>query len=186
MDAPSGKSPPVVLVVEDDPLLRMLAVEVVEEVGFVALQAGGADEAVALLEARSDISLLFTDIDMPGSMDGLKLAHAVRGRWPQDPACVGEGSASAVGATAEQSLCQKAISGGDNGRGTPFARRFPLVHRVPAAAEVSGLFCSLAGQNSAKVTRRSYTRYRDAGFQTTLRAQSEGSDRTNAQNPGGP
>jgi CheY-like chemotaxis protein len=71
-----------VLVVEDDPLLRMLAVEVVEEVGFVALQAGGADGAVALLEARSDISLLFTDIDMPGSMDGLKLAHAVRGRWP--------------------------------------------------------------------------------------------------------
>jgi CheY-like chemotaxis protein len=82
MDTPSGKSPPVVLVVEDDPLLRMLAVEVVEEVGFVALQAGDADGAVALLEARSDISLLFTDIDMPGSMDGLKLAHAVRGRWP--------------------------------------------------------------------------------------------------------
>jgi two-component system, response regulator PdtaR len=82
MGEPSGKSPPVVLVVEDDPLLRMLAVEVVEAAGFVALEAGNADEAVALLEARSDISLLFTDIDMPGSMDGLKLAHAVRGRWP--------------------------------------------------------------------------------------------------------
>lgn len=79
---PSGKSPPVVLVVEDEPLLRMLAVEVVEEAGFVALEARDADEAVALLEARTDISLLFTDIDMPGSMDGLKLAHAVRGRWP--------------------------------------------------------------------------------------------------------
>jgi CheY-like chemotaxis protein len=82
MGAPSGKSPPVVLVVEDEPLLRMLAVEVVEAAGFVALEAGNADEAVALLEARSDISLLFTEIDMPGSMDGLKLAHAVRGRWP--------------------------------------------------------------------------------------------------------
>ncbi len=82
MGEPSGKSPPVVLVVEDEPLLRMLAVEVVEAAGFVALEAGNADEAVALLEARSDISLLFTDIDMPGSMDGLKLAHAVRGRWP--------------------------------------------------------------------------------------------------------
>jgi CheY-like chemotaxis protein len=81
-DAPSEKSPPVVLVVEDEPLLRMMAVEVVEEAGFVALQAKDADEAVALLESRSDISLLFTDIDMPGSMDGLKLAHAVRGRWP--------------------------------------------------------------------------------------------------------
>jgi two-component system, response regulator PdtaR len=82
MDAPSGKSPPVVLVVEDEPLLRMLAVEVVEEAGFVALEARDADEAVALLESRSDISLLFTDVDMPGSMDGLKLAHAVRDRWP--------------------------------------------------------------------------------------------------------
>lgn len=45
-----SRSPPVVLIVEDDPLLRMLAVEVVEEAGFVALEAGNADEAVALLE----------------------------------------------------------------------------------------------------------------------------------------
>lgn len=65
---------------EDDPLLRMLAVEVVEEAGFVTLEAGNADEAVALLESCLDISLLFTDIDMPGSMDGLELAHAVRDR----------------------------------------------------------------------------------------------------------
>jgi CheY-like chemotaxis protein len=81
VDARSGKTP-VVLVVEDEPLLRMLAVEVVEEAGFVAIEARDADEAVALLESRSDISVLFTDIDMPGSMDGIKLAHAVRGRWP--------------------------------------------------------------------------------------------------------
>jgi two-component system, response regulator PdtaR len=71
-----------VLVVEDEPLLRMMAVEAVEEAGFVALEAANADEAVALLESRSDIALLFSDINMPGSMDGLKLAHAVRGRWP--------------------------------------------------------------------------------------------------------
>jgi two-component system, response regulator PdtaR len=82
MDARSRKSPTVVLVVEDEPLLRMLAVEAVEEAGFVAIEARNADEAVVVLESRSDISLLFTDIDMPGSMDGLKLAHAVRGRWP--------------------------------------------------------------------------------------------------------
>jgi len=82
MDARSRKSPTVVLVVEDEPLLRMMAVEAVEEAGFVAIEARNADEAVAVLESRSDISLLFTDIDMPGSMDGLKLAHAVRGRWP--------------------------------------------------------------------------------------------------------
>jgi two-component system, response regulator PdtaR len=77
VDAPS-----IVLVVEDEPLLRILAVELVEEVGFIALEAGNADEAVALLESRADISLLFTDINMPGSMDGLKLAHAVRDQWP--------------------------------------------------------------------------------------------------------
>jgi CheY-like chemotaxis protein len=67
---------------EDDRLLPMVAVEVVEEAGFAALEAGDADEAVALLESYPDISLLFTDIDMPGSMDGLKLAHAMRDRWP--------------------------------------------------------------------------------------------------------
>ena len=82
MSIPAGK-PPVVLVVEDEPLLRMLAVEVVEEAGFIAIEARDADEAVVLLESRSDITLLFTDINMPGSMDGLKLAHAVRDRWPR-------------------------------------------------------------------------------------------------------
>jgi CheY-like chemotaxis protein len=82
MCAAAGKALPVVLVVEDEPLLRMLAVEVVEEAGFVAIEARDADEAVILLESRTDIALLFTDINMPGSMDGLKLAHAVRNRWP--------------------------------------------------------------------------------------------------------
>jgi CheY-like chemotaxis protein len=79
---PAGKFPTVVLVVEDELLLRMLAVEVVEEAGFIAIEARDADEAVMLLESRTDITLLFTDINMPGSMDGLKLAHAVRDRWP--------------------------------------------------------------------------------------------------------
>jgi CheY-like chemotaxis protein len=78
MAGPPSKSTPVVLIVEDDPLLRMLAVEIVEEAGFIALQAADADEAVAQLESRPDISLLFTDVNMPG----LKLAHAVRDRWP--------------------------------------------------------------------------------------------------------
>jgi CheY-like chemotaxis protein len=82
MSSSAGKASPIVLVVEDEPLLRMLAVEVVEEAGFVALEARDADEAVILLESRADISLLFTDINMPGSMDGLNLAHAARDRWP--------------------------------------------------------------------------------------------------------
>jgi two-component system, response regulator PdtaR len=82
MSTPAGKSLPVALVVEDEALLRMLAVEVVEEAGFTAIEARDADEAVALLESRTDIILLFTDLNMPGSMDGLKLAHTVRDRGP--------------------------------------------------------------------------------------------------------
>jgi CheY-like chemotaxis protein len=71
-----------VLIVEDEFLLRMDAAEMFEEAGFDVLEAANADDAIALLEMRSDIEVIFTDIDMPGSMDGLKLAHAVRGRWP--------------------------------------------------------------------------------------------------------
>jgi two-component system, response regulator PdtaR len=78
----STKNAIVVLVVEDEALLRMLAVEAVEEAGYVAIEAGNADEAIVLLETRPDISVLFTDINMPGSIDGLKLAEAVRTRWP--------------------------------------------------------------------------------------------------------
>jgi CheY-like chemotaxis protein len=63
-------------------MLRDLAVEVIEDAGFVALEAGNAEEAVDLLEARPDIAVLFTDINMPGSMDGLTLAHTVHDRWP--------------------------------------------------------------------------------------------------------
>jgi CheY-like chemotaxis protein len=74
--------PAVVLVVEDEMLLRMRAVDMVEDAGFTSVEAADADEAVAILESRSDIALLFTDIQMPGSMDGLKLAHAVHKRWP--------------------------------------------------------------------------------------------------------
>jgi len=73
---------PTVLVVEDELMLRMRAVDIVEDAGFTALEAVNADEALALLESRSDIRLLFTDIQMPGSMDGLKLAYAVHERWP--------------------------------------------------------------------------------------------------------
>jgi two-component sensor histidine kinase len=74
--------PPKVLVVEDEMMLRMRAVDIVEDAGFTPIEAVNADEALAILESRSDIELLFTDIQMPGSMDGLKLAHAVHERWP--------------------------------------------------------------------------------------------------------
>jgi CheY-like chemotaxis protein len=78
----NSRTAPIVLVVEDDWLLRLLAVEVVEDAGFVALQAANADEAIVILEHRGDITLIFADVDMPGTMDGLRLAHAVRRRWP--------------------------------------------------------------------------------------------------------
>src|SRR6187551_3573827 len=71
-----------VLVVEDEMVLRLRAVDIVEDAGFTAVEAVNADEALAILESRSDISILFSDIQMPGSMDGLKLAHAVHERWP--------------------------------------------------------------------------------------------------------
>jgi two-component sensor histidine kinase len=73
---------PNVLIVEDEMLLRMRAVDIVEDAGFCPIEAINADEAISILETRSDISLLFTDIQMPGSMDGLKLARVVHERWP--------------------------------------------------------------------------------------------------------
>jgi len=75
-------SPVYVLVVEDDFLSRLHAVNLVEDAGYIAVEASNADEAITILEARKDIRIVFTDIDMPGSMDGLKLAHAIRERWP--------------------------------------------------------------------------------------------------------
>src|SRR5258705_4282426 len=73
---------PVVLIVEDEFLLRMDAVDMIAAAGFEVVEAANADEAIKILEARRDITVVFTDIQMPGSMDGLKLARAVRGRWP--------------------------------------------------------------------------------------------------------
>jgi len=75
-------NPTFVLVVEDEMLLRMSAVDMVEDAGYLPLEAGDAAEAVAILESRSDIALVFTDIQMPGDMDGLGLAKAVHKRWP--------------------------------------------------------------------------------------------------------
>ena len=72
----------VVLVVDDEMLLRMRAVDMVEDAGYASVEAVDADQAVAILESRSDIELVFTDIQMPGSMDGMKLAHTVHERWP--------------------------------------------------------------------------------------------------------
>jgi CheY-like chemotaxis protein len=71
-----------VLVVEDEVLLRMDIAQSLEDEGFRVFEASNADDAITILNANSGIRLMFTDIDMPGSMDGLKLAAAVRDRWP--------------------------------------------------------------------------------------------------------
>jgi CheY-like chemotaxis protein len=72
----------IVLIVEDEPLQRMDMIEMAEDAGFDVLEAHDADHAVALLEHRLDVRLVLTDIDMPGSMNGIRLAAAIRRRWP--------------------------------------------------------------------------------------------------------
>ena len=70
------------LVVEDEALLLITIADELRESGVVVYEATNADAAIKLLEEHADIGILFTDIDMPGSMDGLKLSAAVRNRWP--------------------------------------------------------------------------------------------------------
>ena len=82
LDLEKKSTQPHVLVVEDEFFSRLHAVDLVEAAGYRAIEASNADEAIAILEARKDIRIVFTDIDMPGSMDGLKLARAIRDRWP--------------------------------------------------------------------------------------------------------
>lgn len=71
-----------VLVVEDDILVRMLGVDILEDAGFTVLEADSADQALALLAEHDDVHLLFSDVDMPGSMNGIELARLVHARWP--------------------------------------------------------------------------------------------------------
>ena len=71
-----------ILIVEDEFLISLAITEELEAHGCVVTSAYNADEAIAILESHSDIEVVVTDIDMPGSMDGLRLAAAIRDRWP--------------------------------------------------------------------------------------------------------
>jgi DNA-binding NtrC family response regulator len=82
VDTPQIVKKAIVLIVEDESLVRFAAVDFIRDAGFETLEARNADEAISILEAHLDIRIVFTDIDMPGSMDRLKLAIAIRGRWP--------------------------------------------------------------------------------------------------------
>ena len=72
----------VVLIVEDQFLLQLAAIELVESAGFIGIGASNADDAIKILQARQDIRIVITDVEMPGTMDGVKLAHFIRERWP--------------------------------------------------------------------------------------------------------
>jgi two-component system, response regulator PdtaR len=78
-DAPNGKA---ILVVEDETLIRLWVADLLAENGFSVLQAKDADAALRVLESRPDVKLLFTDVQMPGSINGIQLAREVHARWP--------------------------------------------------------------------------------------------------------
>lgn len=82
MANPAISKAPVVLVIEDEPLIRLDLIDAIEEAGYTTVSAGTADEAIDVLSARDDIRLIVSDIEMPGSIDGLNLAWVVRDRWP--------------------------------------------------------------------------------------------------------
>ena len=82
----------VVLIVEDSAIIRMGAVDLVLSAGYEALEACDADEAIRILESRDDVDLVFTDVQMPGTMDGIKLSHYIRDRWPPVKLIVASGA----------------------------------------------------------------------------------------------
>lgn len=71
-----------VLVVEDEPIIRLGIVSSLEDAGYAVIEAANADEAITRLDANSEVRVVVTDVDMPGSMDGIRLAHYIRRRWP--------------------------------------------------------------------------------------------------------
>ena len=71
-----------VLIVEDEVLIRMSMVDELEDAGFTVFEASNADQAIEMLITHTAIEVMFTDVDMPGGVDGLKLAASVRDRWP--------------------------------------------------------------------------------------------------------
>ena len=90
---------PVVLIVEDEPLIRLNACNMLKDDGFEVIGAASAHEAIQILETRSDICLIFTDVQMPGTMDGLALVRMARDRWPPIKIVVTSGDPPVTGGT---------------------------------------------------------------------------------------
>lgn len=87
------------LVAEDDVFVRSMIAEFLRDAGFDVLEAGSADEAIAHFETEADIDLLFSDVRMPGSMDGTELVERVKGRWPSTHVVLTSGYSSALSET---------------------------------------------------------------------------------------
>ena len=102
-----------VLVVEDEDLIREFVAEDLQEAGYQVLMACNADAAVKLMEARQDIGLVFTDVNMPGSMNGLQLAGCVRDRWPQVHIVVTSGKSWSADMLAGEVFVAKPYHGSD-------------------------------------------------------------------------
>lgn len=85
---------PIVLVVEDDEILRSLVVEAISLLGICVIDCASADDALTMLEGSSSITLVMTDVCMPGSMDGLELAQVIWSRWPCLPVIITSGDRS--------------------------------------------------------------------------------------------
>lgn len=79
--------------VEDNTIIRMGAIDLVLSAGYEALEARDADEAIRIMESRDDIDLVFTDVQMPGTMDGIKLSHYISSGWPPVKLIVASGNA---------------------------------------------------------------------------------------------
>ena len=86
-----GLDPIVIIVTEDESALRLLATEVLAEAGYTVVEAARADDALAIIKSRP-VDLLFTDVQMPGSMDGLELARYVRRHWPRVAVLIASGN----------------------------------------------------------------------------------------------
>ncbi|WP_234889608.1 response regulator [Agrobacterium vitis] len=75
-------APITVLIVEDEPIIRMTVADDLADAGFNVCEAANASDALVVLSACADIRVIFTDIDMPGELNGIEFAHVVRDRWP--------------------------------------------------------------------------------------------------------
>jgi two-component system, response regulator PdtaR len=104
-----------VLLVEDDPLLRMISHDGLSAAGYHVIEAANASEAVAILEARGDISCVVSDIVMPGDMNGIALSWEMQSRWPLIPMILSSGKALPSPANVPDStiMLQKPFALGD-------------------------------------------------------------------------